>query len=156
MHKSKISRWSCYKVSVNLLLTQDDLIQNCNVSWVFKHKISLSEGVWMRWNIIEQKKPRNILSEPYRHKRPHAQIRAMLPKLRNSINNHCIWYWLWYCINSWLTIKSKRTATTEESWFFEDSWYNEYRDLNDLIALRDGWWRGRVDENVEAINWPIL
>lgn len=39
----------------------------------------------MRWNIIEQKKLRNILSEPYRHKRPHAQIRAMLPKLRNSI-----------------------------------------------------------------------
>lgn len=27
----------CYKVSVNLLLTQDDLIQSCNFSWVFKH-----------------------------------------------------------------------------------------------------------------------
>lgn len=85
-----------------------------------------------------------------------AQIRAMLPKLRNSINNHRIWYWLWYCINSWLTIKSKRTATTEESWFFEDSWYNEYRDLNDLMTTRwlmawKSWWKCRGNQLTNSL-----
>lgn len=28
--------------------------------------------------------------------------------------------------------------------------------MNDLIVLCDGWWCGRVDENVEVINWLIF